>query len=53
MIIEGVKHISYNILKQELRVVYSNGDEKIIPMSEQEYENMLSKGDFNFLKQNG
>ena len=41
------------MLKHVLKVVYSNGDEKIIPMTEQEYRDMLSKGDFKILKQNG
>ena len=38
MITEDIKHISYNYLKQELKVVYSNGNEKYFPMTEEEYK---------------
>ena len=48
MISKNIKHISYNYLKQELKIVYSNMEEKKFQINENEYKKRLSKCDFNF-----
>lgn len=50
MISENIKHISYNVLKRELKVYYTNGDIKTFNISENEYHNMVLNGDFNKIK---
>lgn len=48
MIKEGIKRLIYNNIKHVLTIVYTSGEERDVEMSEEEYEDMISSGKFNF-----
>ena len=42
----GIKHMSYNHLKEELKITYLHKEPKIIHMTLEEYQKLLEKGNF-------